>query len=350
MTSVIAKCDRTIRDYSRMSRRVGLIRAALPMLARLNLYRNVYKLQIEVTTHCNLRCVMCEHTRWDEKPATMELEDLKTIIDSLPALIHVDITGIGETLLYRHFVRAIGYLKSRNIFVAFTSNLSLPLNQDLTEAILHNANVVKVSIDGGSKQTYEDIRRGANWDLVIRNLQALTQAKEKAKRGPPIIQIVYTILENNYQQITKAASLFSSIGADAVCFQIPQLPDLSWHRQNKHLIYAAVDQAIKESSGKRFQINFSKYELDKPSISICPNAYSNFFITVNGDVFPCCFIHHAGSRSTYMTHKFGNILELKDKIISTPKRQTFIDAFRSHNVPPLCLRCPVYAFNGDNQR
>ena len=343
MSRLLLRCEQRIRNYSQMSRHVGMIRATVPVLARLNMFKSIYKLQIEVTTRCNLRCVMCEHTYWRQKPKSMSLENFKKAITSLPNLINVDITGIGETLLYEHFIEAIRFLREHNIFISFTTNLTLPIKPDIMNSIIDNAGMVKISIDASTKETYEQIRRGANWDITIKNLETLIEAKTKRNNGPKI-QVVYTILEENFHEIIKAVYIFSSIGVDRICFQIPQLKDFQWHRDNRDLIYHAIESSKELYNSKKCEINFSKYELDKPVIHICSNAYNNAFITVDGDVFPCCFIHHGGNRSDYLKYSFGNIFELEKQIQQSNQRKQFIQEFENNSVPVLCRRCPVYSF------
>ena len=110
MNNKTSKYANTILDFFSLAREIGIYKAALPILSKFNLYKKIYKLQIELTTSCNLKCIMCEHSFWSEKAYSMKLENFKKIIDYLPNLIQVDITGIGETLLYNYFIEAIEYL------------------------------------------------------------------------------------------------------------------------------------------------------------------------------------------------------------------------------------------------
>ena len=342
--TLIGKCERRIRDYSRMSRRVGLLRAAVPTLARLKMYKAIYKVQIELTMRSIVKPVMCEHTSRRKRSSSMSIEQFKMVIDSLPRLVHVDMTGIGETLLYPDFIPAIEYLRSKSIFAAFTTNLSLRLRPGLVDAVLRDVDLVKVSIDAASRETYERIRRGARWELTIGNLRALSRERKGRRADSPRLRVVYTLLRENIRQVRNAVDLFGSMGVDAIDFQIPQLPDLTWHRRNRKRIYQIVERAATRNPHKGLTVNFSKYELDKPVVSSCSNAYNNAFVTVDGQVFPCCFIHHGGSRTDYMRHSFGNIFRLGEKIASSPARRAFVAQFERGDAPVLCRRCPVYSF------
>ena len=41
-------------------------------------------LEIETTTRCNLKCIMCEHTYWKEQNRDMTFEQFKYIVDQFP--------------------------------------------------------------------------------------------------------------------------------------------------------------------------------------------------------------------------------------------------------------------------
>jgi hypothetical protein len=57
------------------------------------------QLEVEVTTACNLRCTICEHTYWTEKPRHMTFEQFKHVVDQFPGLRWIGMTGIGSGFL-----------------------------------------------------------------------------------------------------------------------------------------------------------------------------------------------------------------------------------------------------------
>ncbi|MFC1755621.1 radical SAM protein, partial [Thermoproteota archaeon] len=90
-----------------------------PFLIKLLQLLNPYPvyIEIEVTTRCNLRCIMCEHTYWKEKSQDMPFKDFKMIVDQFPHLIWIGLTGIGESFMNKDFLKMLRYVKSRKISV-----------------------------------------------------------------------------------------------------------------------------------------------------------------------------------------------------------------------------------------
>jgi len=82
---------------------------------RLNPYP--WCLEIETSTACNLKCVMCEHTYWNEPPKFMTFDQFKHIVDQFPRLKRVCPTGIGNGFLNPDYPRMLEYLKKRNYYV-----------------------------------------------------------------------------------------------------------------------------------------------------------------------------------------------------------------------------------------
>src|SRR5918996_4566795 len=70
-------------------------------------------IQIECTTRCNLKCTFCELSYWTEKPADLKFDNIQKMVDHLPKLKRIDLTGIGESLMNREFFQIVELLKAR---------------------------------------------------------------------------------------------------------------------------------------------------------------------------------------------------------------------------------------------
>jgi molybdenum cofactor biosynthesis enzyme MoaA len=60
---------------------------------------NPKKLNIEVTTRCNLDCVMCMRKVWKEDSGDMTLETYKALLPAFSKIEAINLIGIGEPLL-----------------------------------------------------------------------------------------------------------------------------------------------------------------------------------------------------------------------------------------------------------
>ena len=76
-----------------------------------------------------------------------------------------------------------------------------------------DSEILGVSIDGASKETYEILRKSAKWDNLNRNLEVI--AKIKQEKGFRFI-LHFVIQKENYHEMEKMIDLGEQYGADRV--------------------------------------------------------------------------------------------------------------------------------------
>jgi len=142
------------------------------------------RLQLEVTRRCNSRCLHCAHDpSWR---GDMPLSMVARILDELPTVRDVHPYKFGEPLLHPRFLDIVRMLKDRGRRVALYTNGSLlsgALRDGLAE-MLDEDDMLSFSVEGSDRQTYEHLRRGLSWDVLIENVdawQAVKRAKSEAR-------------------------------------------------------------------------------------------------------------------------------------------------------------------------
>ncbi len=65
------------------------------------------KLNIEITTRCNLNCAMCMRNVWKEGSGDMSLDTYRALLPAFPELESANIIGIGEPLLHNDVIEMI---------------------------------------------------------------------------------------------------------------------------------------------------------------------------------------------------------------------------------------------------
>jgi pyruvate-formate lyase-activating enzyme len=133
--------------------------------------------QIETAMACNLRCPMCpvptSKTDMDGRaPGIMPVETFDAIMSQLSGRQRViGLTMMGEPLINKHIVRFVRTAREHGHWVALTTNGTL-LTEEKSRALLAaGLNMVKVSFDGATKETYERIRIGAEFSRVVENVK-----------------------------------------------------------------------------------------------------------------------------------------------------------------------------------
>src|SRR5436309_6477948 len=145
-------------------------------------------IQIETTTRCNLKCTFCELSYWTEKPTDLRFDTFQKMVARLPKLKRVDLTGIGEALMNRDFFRIIELLKSRGIHITLNDNFTLMTEKVARQIVEMGVDQIFLSLDGATRESYEQIRRGANFDKVINNARGLLEVKRRMRKRLPEVK------------------------------------------------------------------------------------------------------------------------------------------------------------------
>jgi len=302
--------------------------------------------EIEVTTKCNLKCIMCEHTYWKEPNRDMSFEQFKMIVDQFPRLKWIGMTGIGESFLNKDFVKMLEYVKKKGVYVEIFDNFYY-LNEDLCRKIVElEIESVLPSIDGATKETYEKIRVGSNFDRVTENLRTLFRIKKEMKKEYPFVCFHYIVNKLNYHEMIKFLEYVHDLAqGDYIAVQYTRL--LHPYTEVKDLFVEippetrqAVEKKAKEL-GIELRWNADVPE-DKPPVKCCA-AWTMPFIFVTGHVIPCCAENEAGDREFQKATSMGNIFEKSMKEIWYGKKYTELrKMLRQNKIPPACVKCPVF--------
>ena len=110
-------------------------------------------LQVEITTACNLKCTMCEHTYMQKVGGHLGLDEFKKLVDSNPNVQVFNITGIGEALMNPTFFDMVEYAKSKGIYVWFSDNMTLMSEKSAQRLLNAGVDFIVVSLDGATKDT-----------------------------------------------------------------------------------------------------------------------------------------------------------------------------------------------------
>ena len=134
----------------------------------------------EATTRCNLHCFMCRLSFPETTRQTREHMRLETFARLEPLLepgSRLSLFGLGEPLLNPNFVEMLRIAKERGSFVGLNSNAML-LTERIARAMVElEQDLLVVSFSGGTRETYERVITGANYERVLGNLRRLNELK-----------------------------------------------------------------------------------------------------------------------------------------------------------------------------
>ncbi|MBI4962252.1 MAG: radical SAM protein [Desulfomonile tiedjei] len=307
------------------------------------------QLEIEVTTACNLKCTICEHTYWTEKPSHMSFDEFKRIIDQFPGLRWVGMTGIGSGFLNPEYMRMLRFLKEeKRSFVEFFDHFYLLDEATSTELIRMGINKIWVSLESAHKESYNKIRVGSDFDTVIRNLQSMMRAKRVMKSPIPELWFHFIINKHNVDEMEDYVDLVADLAKEERGLSVPII---YW---TNLLPFEEVEALVARPERSRmleierlcrdrgiFSVVNENVACDKP-MSSC-TKWNEPFVLVTGHLQPCCALNEANDRRYQEEHAFLNILEVDFKRWwHSDAKWEFIANLKQGKVNPVCKNCHIF--------
>ncbi|NQU98288.1 radical SAM protein [Candidatus Woesearchaeota archaeon] len=241
-------------------------------------------LDIEANSSCNLKCKMCFQSFKPPKPGYMDWDLYTKLIDegAENGLCSIKLMYRGEPLLHPRIADMVKYAKVKGILeVMFNTNVNL-LNEKMARALI-DAGMDKIicSIDGYTKDFYESIRIGGNFNTVLKNIVRLNKLKKELNINKPIIRIQMVLLKSikNIEEHVKKY----------VEFWGPYTDDIALEEENERDDTKFTDIVI----AKDFK---------------CNQPWRRLFIMWDGEYRLCC-------GDTYGKFKLGNAKETSIKDI-----------------------------------
>lgn len=170
-------------------------------------------LEITLTNRCNLKCIMCENIKsfpW-ELPENTKNE----IIELMPYLEQVNWLG-GEVFLYKHFNELFDTAHKHNVKQIISTNALLLTDKIIEKLVEYNVEL-SISIDGVTKEIYEKVRLGANFDNLISKINMLNEAKHKFNHYMKK-RLCVVIMDTNYHQLEEFVDFAHKYEFDYITF------------------------------------------------------------------------------------------------------------------------------------
>lgn len=161
---------------------------------------------IELSSFCNLRCTMCPHGKKDYeiiKRGLINEELARKVIKECAefGVTSLKFSGRGEMLLHPKFTELLNYAKSQSLLdVMFNTNGLLLTEEKIRDVVNAGIDLVIISIDGATKQTYENVRVGGNFDTLVHNIEYLINYRKQTNRHKPMIRLQFVKMKDNIHE------------------------------------------------------------------------------------------------------------------------------------------------------
>jgi radical SAM protein with 4Fe4S-binding SPASM domain len=266
----------------------------------------------------------------------MSFELFKSIIDQFKQRSFlrrkIDLTGVGEPLLNPKLMPMIEYAKGHGLEVSFVSNFTLMNQETATELIKAKLDRLYISVDAGSREIFEKMRPGADFETVTDNVRLFVEARKNQNADTPKLVFRSTISEDNAGETAALIRLAEILGVDGIVF-FPQLvPRKRYYSSD---LFAPPSRA---------DTSLAVVENSTPSPERAPicRSYSRCYITFDGKVLPCPCLTQMIPREQYSRFQFGDIQNSPFVKIwfSTKYRQFRVRGALGRPYMSLCKYCP----------
>ena len=307
-----------------------LPRAVVALFHPLTMNAGPENIQVDITTACNLRCVMCPRyfLESDDRSRHMEWGALKKIIEEIrPG--SANLAGTGEPLLYPHFFELVRLCKATDNAATITSSNFTLADRTVIEQLLDSGlDVLKVSIDAVETAAYAAIRGVDALERIGDSLMLLHEIKRAKKRATPSVRIDCVILRENVEQMGALICWAAAHHAETVMFRLLDTTRIEDERKvtltkdiNAVTVIQELFSAEKIASDHGISTNIHALlrqpeyialnyggagAVKKLRRGVCLLPWMQLFVTVNGDISPCCSLYPSGEKGEAFT---GNIFK-----------------------------------------
>lgn len=174
------------------------------------------KVYVEPTVSCNLDCITCFRNEWDQPLGRMQDATFASVLEGLQEMDprpSVYFGGIGEPLFHPSTLDWIEQAKALGVKVELITNGTI-LNEKTARRLIDSGlDMLWVSLDGASEETYADVRLGAELPRILRNLRRFVKMRPANHYPKPELGIAFVAMKRNIADLPKVIRLGKSLKA-----------------------------------------------------------------------------------------------------------------------------------------
>ena len=189
------------------------------------------KIYVEPSSRCNLDCRTCIRNVWNAPGEIMAEATFDRIITDLSSFSPVPslfFGGLGEPLTHPDLVGWVARAKSAGARVELITNGTLLTERISRQLIEAGLDLLWVSIDGASPESYTDVRLGASLPRVLANLQCFDKLRPAPANPIPEIGITFVAMQRNIADLPAIMEIGKRVGASRLFVSnvLPYTPEM----------------------------------------------------------------------------------------------------------------------------
>ena len=303
---------------------------------------------------CNLKCTMCDtHSIYNKSQIKRKRMQPELLDEVLHKAIKAGVKEIipstmGEPLLYPYFNKFIEILRSTPTKLNLTTNGTFVKKgaKEWGKLLLPISSDTKISINGTSAATNEEVMIQADTKVMLSNIDAFLKVRDKVRLENqhhwPTVTLQVTFMRSNLAGITEVIEYAIAHKVDRVkghhlWVTHPELEKENlFHPSNKGIWNDYIDK-IKPYKEKIKLQNFTKIK-EQSQVQEqynCPFLGKELWIDCYGNYNVCC----APSNERKALGNFGNINNIP--INDMFQTENYKELLKTYKEQPLCQKCSL---------
>ena len=227
------------------------------------------------------------------KSGEMSEEIWEALRSYLPETASIDFTGGGEPLLHPKLADWIREANASGCRTGFLTN-GLILNREKSlQFIQAGIDWIGFSVDGATAEVYERIRKGADFNVLCKNIKTISDLRTNKK---PLLIINFVMMPDNIQDLENIVDLASDLGVSRINFK--QCDVIRGEHGRNYGLFASketrkirqlkniLDKARRRAQKRQIQTN--AFSLVPDELPVCAqDPRDSIFVRHDGYVAPC---------------------------------------------------------------
>lgn len=231
---------------------------------------------IETTSLCNLACVMCPYKSMEREHEHMAMDLYERIIAEASGFVEFAwLHMFSEPLLNKNIFHMIDRAEEAGIRTGLSTNTT-PLNESVAGKLLDSKlSFLLLSLDGATKEVYEYVRAGAEFELVERNVRRFAELRRSSANDRLKVVLSIINMKPNEKEIDGFIERWRNQGFDAIVVK----PFHFW---------AGQDPGITALGDAPWMERFFDVPSRLAAGEACYEPWLGFAILADGTAVPCC--------------------------------------------------------------
>ena len=180
------------------------------------------RVKLDMVGRCQLRCIMCHfaHPEFKENPVVMGRDLLEKVAAELfPRAHDVVLSSSAEPLLAPELPRALELCREHDVPSFHFSTNAINLTPRIINKVIDvQMPLLTISIDGGTKETFESIRTPMKWEKMMDRFDSVNRIKKERGSEYPVLSATTVLMRRTIREMPELVRIMASKGVQQMNF------------------------------------------------------------------------------------------------------------------------------------